>query len=232
MLELHSAHYSRFELATWGLLDQAERERRRDRLLASVAMPPSAVLDVLRAQWADANGMSPQQWLVSSGLDAAALDALVSRAWRWQRWCEEHFSGSLTSYYLSRKAGLDRVLFWQLELSDPDLAAELYQRLRQGEVSFEALAQEFAADGAVMVRHRGPTPMGALSIELRAALHKLQAGALLAPRLVGAVWQILQLERMEAQPLSAEVRARLLGELGEAALSDGLLGPVGLRSNK
>lgn len=210
--------FSRIELATWGLLEQAERERRRDQLIASVAMPPAAILDVLRAQWADSNGLSPQQWLEHSGLDASALDALVSRQWRWLRWCEERFSGSINSYYLARKAGLDQVHFWQLELSDGDLAAELYQRLRQREASFAALAQEFAA-GAVMVCHRGPIPMGELSSDLRAALNNLKAGALLAPRLVGMVWQILQLECKEAQPLSGELRARLLVELGEAALA-------------
>jgi hypothetical protein len=214
-----SGSFSRIELATWGFLDQAERERRRDQLIASVAMPPAAILDVLRAQWADSNGLSPQQWLEHSGLDASALDALVSRQWRWLRLCEERFSGSINSCYLARKAGLDQVRFWQLELSDGDLAAELYQRLRQREASFAALAQEFAADGAVMVCHRGPVPMDELSSDLRAALNHLKAGALLAPRLVGMVWQILQLECKEAQPLSGELRARLLGELGEAALA-------------
>lgn len=217
--DLHSGNVSRLELATWGLLERAERERRRDQLLVSVAMPPAAVLEVLRAQWADVNGLSPQQWLELSGLEASALDALVSRPWRWQRWCEEHCSGLLNSYYLSRKAGLDQVLFWQLELSDADLAAELYQRLRQEEASFEALAQEFAADGAVMVCRRGPTPLGEVPADLREVLQRLKVGALLAPRWVGAVWQILQLERREAQPLSTELRARLLGELGEAQLS-------------
>lgn len=216
--DAQSDHYSRLELATWGLLDQVERERRRDQLLAGVSMPPAAVLDVLRAQWADKTGLSPQQWLDRSGLDASALDALVARAWRWQRWCEQRFAGSVNSYYLSRKAGLDRVLFWQLELSDGDLAAELYQRLRQGEVSFEALAQEFAAEGAVMVCQCGPVPLGELSAELRVALNKLQSGAFLAPRLVGSIWQVLQLQCKEPQPFSGELRTRLLGELGEAAL--------------
>ena len=218
--DLHPSSFSRNELAMWGLLHAAERERRRDRLLATVALPPAAVLDVLRAQWIDQNGMGLQQWLECSGLDAPALDAVVSRQWRWQRWCEERFSGSLNSYYLSRKAALDRVAFWQLELSDGDLAAELYQRLRQGEVSFEVLAQEFAADDSVVVCYRGPLPMGDLSAELCVLLQKLRSGALLAPHLVGTVWQVLQLECKVAQPLSAELRARLLGELGEAALSD------------
>lgn len=211
--------YSRRELASWGLLDAAERERRRDQLLAGVAMPSDAVLEVLRLQWTELHGLSPLQWLERLGLDPEAWDALVSRQWRWQRWCEQRFSGSLNSYYLSRKSGLDRVLFWQLELADGDLAAELYQRLRQGEVSFEALAQEFAADEDVTVRRRGPIPLDELSGELRVVLNRLQSGELLAPRLVAAVWQTLQLERKEIQPLSPELRVRLLGELGEAVLS-------------
>lgn len=211
--------YSRRELASWGLLDTADRERRRDQLLASVAMPSDAVLKVLRLQWTELHGLLPQQWLERSGLDPEALDALVSRQWRWQRWCEQRFSGSLNSYYLSRKSGLDQVLFWQLELADGDLAAELYQRLRQGEASFEALAQQFAADEDVIVRRRGPIPLDELSGELSLVLNRLRSGELLAPRLVGAVWQTLQLERKETQPLSPELRLRLLGELGEAVLS-------------
>lgn len=218
-LGAHSGHYSRLELATWGLLDRVERERRRDQLLATVALPPAAVLEVLRAQWTDVNGLSPEQWLEALGLEASAVDALVSRQWRWQQWCEQRFAGSLNSYYLSRKAGLDRVRFWQLELSDADLAAELYQRLRQGEVSFAALAEEFASEASVTVCRRGPTAMGELPPELCTALQKLEVGALLAPRLVGAVWQILQLDGKEPQSLSAELRARLLTELGEALIS-------------
>lgn len=210
--------YSKLELANWGLLDRAERERRKDQLLAGVAMPPAVLLEVLRAQWADANGLGPEQWLESSGLEAAGADALVSRQWRWQKWCEQRFGGAVNSYYLSRKSGLDRVLFWQLELPDADLAAELYQRLRQREVSFELLAQEFAQEASVTVCRCGPLAMDELSSELFSALQKLEVGALLAPRFVGAVWQILQLVGKEPQSLSAELRASLLVELGEAVI--------------
>lgn len=127
----------------------------------------------------------------------------------WMPWCLASGAGSdgvksasqaLNSYYLSHKAGLDRVLFWQLELSDGDFASELYQRLRQGEVSFELLAQECAMDDAVTVCRLGPMPMGELPAELCQALQKLQVGALLAPRLVGPVWQVLQLVSRRRSP--------------------------------
>ena len=206
------------DLASWGLLEAVERERRRDQLMAGVPMPPGPVLEVLRTQWAERNGLNAQHWCERSGLGLDVFNRLVSRAWRWQRWCEEKFASSLPSYYLRRKSELDQVSFWLLEVHDGDLAAEFYQRLRGREVGFEQLAVDLASGNEGRVLHRGPTALADLPQQQRAVLAGLQEGTLLAPRLVGSAWQLLYLESRQAAALTPDLRCALLQELGEAFL--------------
>ena len=206
------------DLASWGLLEAVQTERQRDQLMAGVPMPPGPVLEVLRTQWVERHGLNAQQWCERSGLGLDVFDRLVSRDWRWQRWCEETFASSLPSYYLSRKAGLDQVSFWILEVPDEHLAAELYQRIRGKEVGFGQLALDLETSQAGWIAQRGPTALADLPPQLRAALVGLQEGTLLAPRLVGSAWQLLYLEGRQSAALTPDLRCALLQELGEACL--------------
>lgn len=223
-----SETYSRRDLARWGVLDLVRREAVRDRLIASVAMPPASVFEVLLSQWSAAQGLMSQaaldRWLEQRGLSPGDLPALVSRSWRWQQWCEREGSSGLNSRFLDRKGGLDQVTFWRLLCSDHELIAELHQRLRGEETGFEQLAEQAQASrGLFAVEHVGPVALEELSPPLAALLRVSEVGVIWAPRPASAgEWQIVLLEQRHPAALNPTLRGRLLEELGEARLAEAL----------
>ena len=223
-IRVHSDHavVSFASLARWGLADLVQREQRRDQLMAEVPMPEPTLLEVLRCQWAEtlqrSSGERPEQWLARLGLQQEDADALAARPWRWQRFCEQRFSAAVRSTFLARKAGLDQVAFWRLELADAELAAELHQQLREQETSFEQLAAQ-ARDGEPWAVERvGPVALEALPPELTALLRTLQPGELRRPLPVASRWQLVRLEQRWPAVLDQPLRTRLLAELGEQLL--------------
>ena len=221
--------FSSVQLARWGLLDVVRCEAVRDRLIANVSSPPAALMDVLIRQWMERQGLfTPQMlddWLCDRHLDSTHLSELVSREWRWQRWCERHGDDDLLTYFLSRKAGLDRVRYWHLTCAHKDFAAEIYQRLREGEVSFDALTRvrpvgvSESSPEFLQVQLVGPIEIENVARDLRPLLQSSDLGVLWSPQpMKNGFWQIVRLEDRFSASLDESMRLRLLGEIGEEVL--------------
>lgn len=204
--------FSSEALARCGLLEIVQRELRRDVLMSSVPLPAPAVIEVLRSQWSERFGEGPVEWCARQGTQPADFDALVTREWRWEAWCEQRFSSSVGSTFLRRKAGLDQISFWQLDVEDSDLASELYLRLSEGEASMEQLHAQFF----------GPVPLEQLPDPLRAVLLSMRIDEISSPRFVGSSWQILRVQKRLPAALDKPMRKRLLLELGEELLASEL----------
>lgn len=216
--------FSAADLARWGMLEAARREAAIDALIACVPMPSDAEAQVLLRQWAQQQGISSaamlQPRLMQLGLAQDDLPAVVARSWRWQQWCEQHCGARLSSHFLARKAGLDQVSFWRLLTPDADLAAELHQRLKEGETSFEGLAQQgAAADQSWQVSFSPLRSLEQVPPDLAALLRVSEPGTIWSPRPASeGGWQVLQVQQLRPAVLDATVRQRLLLELGENAL--------------
>jgi hypothetical protein len=199
-------HYSADQLAHWGLLELARREACRDRLIAAVAEPPEAVLTLLRQQ---AEVQSQAQ-----GGEPPSNGQLV-RQWRWQQWCHHSFAASLASTYLQRKHQLDQVVFWQLRVQEPELAMELYLRLKEAETGFASLGEQ---EGVQVQRH-GPIRLEELPAALATRLRQASSGVVQPPWHWGEVWLVLQLDRLIHAVLDSALQRQLLAEMGEVRLS-------------
>jgi len=217
----HSSVSSR-DLARWGLLEAVRREAARDQLIATVALPSQPVLEVLLSQWAQNQGLTSQdaldRWLAERSLGPADLPDLAARGWRWQQWCEREGAARLNTTFLARKAGLDQVRYWRLLSGDQDLAAELYQQLREGETAFEQLAG-LSSRAGIQVEQAGPVPLEQLQSDLAALLRVSEVGVVWAPRPAQqGGWQIVMLQQRQPAVLDGAMRQQLLDEIGSVAL--------------
>jgi hypothetical protein len=224
-----ATQFSAVQLARWGLLDAVRREAIRDRLIANIPSPSAALNAVLIRQWMEGQGLnSPQMledWLCRRQLNSDQLCELVSREWRWQRWCEGYGNDHLITYFLSRKAGLDRVRYWHLTCAHKDFTAEIYQRLREGEVSFDSLTRSGSV-GATQSHHEhfhvqlvGPIEIEHVSSDLRPLLKSIELGVLCPPQPTkNGSWHIVRLEERLSASLDESMRLRLFEEIGEAVL--------------
>jgi hypothetical protein len=220
-----SFQFTSHDLACWGMLDAAQREATRDRLIAGIAQPAPASMAVLIRKWMEDESLTShlmvEGWLKRRHMNHDLLATYVARQWRWQRWCELYGNDHLATYFLKRKACLDRVSFWHLTCAQQELASEVYQRLREGEVTFDSLQRDSSRlEGHhFQLQFVGPVEIEQVSNELRGLLQSSDLGALWSPRPTRqGSWQIVRLDHRESACLDDAMRNRLLAELGDDVL--------------
>jgi len=155
-----------------------------------------------------------QSWLSRQGMLREQLDHLMTRNLRLEKFKHQTWDHQLESYFLQRKAKLDRVIYSLIRTNSLELAQELYFRIQEGEQSFSDLARTHsqgpeAQTGGLI----GPVELSVPHPILANVLASSQPGQLSPPtRLVE--WIVLvRLEQFLPAQLDDTMRARLLSEL-------------------
>jgi parvulin-like peptidyl-prolyl isomerase len=157
-----------------------------------------------------------QQWLQQRQLTSEQLTIEASRPFRLQKYKQEAFGPKVETYFIGRKAKLDRVVFSLIRVQDFNLAQELYFRIQEGEQSFADVARQYsqgteANTGGVI----GPTPLSNPHPAIARLLSVSQPGQLWAPVKLENWAIILRLEKMLPAQLDDETRRQLVEELFE-----------------
>ena len=217
------SEFSNSDLARWGLLDQVAREHCIDRLLSNRPLPAPELLLQMRQELEQKLGLlDPErrsQWLQQHGLSEEALDRMAARTWQWLGWCRERWGSGLETIFLRRKAEFDRVSYSMLRLRDAELAAELYQQIKEGEALFSDLASTFSEgpekhSGGLL----GPVPLSQPHPALAKLLQVSKPGQLWPPKRHEGWLVIVRLEKLLPASLDAALQEILLLEEGERAL--------------
>ena len=221
----HSSGFTHEQLARWGLWHQAQREECIDHLVDEIEQPDANQIKALQEQWIQSHKLSSpeslQHWFKHEGLDEQNWKEAITRSWRWQKWCHEHFKDQLTTYYLKRKPLLDRVTYSLLRVKDKALATELYLRIKEGEASFEQVASEFSAgpernSGGKL----GPVPMHQPHPVLARLLQVSSPGQLWPPKQLENWWIVVRLHELQTTQLDSQTAEKLCLELGEKHLEE------------
>ena len=120
------------------------------------------------------------------------------------------------SHFLDRKLHLDQVTYSLIRVRDADLAAEIYQQIREGEADFQQLAPMFSEG---QERHSGgligPVPLGVAHPDLIPRLRTGELRQLWEPFFVVDIWLVLRLEQRMTAQLDEAMRLQLEQELFE-----------------
>lgn len=151
--------------------------------------------------------------LVRTGLLRSWLDMQVRQHFADLPW-RSQIADAVQSRFLQRQTGLDRVVMSLLQLDDPELAQELYFRLREQEADFPELCIHSLGSERHTLGRVGPVALESLSALLCNVIRSCRIGEL-HPPLESDQGTILVLrleERLPAQ-LDAATRSRLEDEL-------------------
>lgn len=211
-------------LANYQLLPQLFREIILDQSIASIECTPeelSLACQTFYIQNQLTTETARQSWLEQRNMTQEQLSAQVARGLRIEKFKLATFSHKLESYFLSRKAQLDRVIYSLIRTKDPGIAQELYFRIQAGEQSFTELAGEYsqgqeAQTGGLI----GPVEMSTPHPTLGRLLAMSQPGQLWPPTRVEDWLVIVRLEKFIPAQLDEPMRQRLLNELFNAWLSE------------
>ena len=155
-----------------------------------------------------------QQWLDQQGLNREQLQNLITKKLRIDKYKEETWGDQVDAHFIKRKSQLDRVVYSLIRVEKPEVAQELYFRIKDNENTFSALAMEYsqgteAQTGGLI----GPVEINAPHPKIAQILATCQPGQLVPPTRVGEWIVIIRLENYLSAKLDNPMRQRMLDEL-------------------
>lgn len=164
-----------------------------------------------------------QAWLTQHKMTAEQLEASAIRGIKIEKFKQATWANKLESYFLSRKAQLDRVIYSLIRTQDPGITQELYFRIQEGEQSLADLAREYsqgpeAETGGLI----GPVELSTPHPVIAQMLRLSKPGQLCPPTRLGEWFVIVRLEKFFPAQLDDPMRQRLLNECFATWLSEQL----------
>lgn len=190
-----------------------------DAILRSMSLDDQQV-DVLVEAYLLDHGVSSFDeriaYLQAENIGEVDLIERATAAKRLQLFSQQQHGADVESHFLERKLHLDQVTYSLIRVHDADLAAEIYQQIREREADFDHLAPMFSQGPERNSRGLiGPVPLGAAHPDLMSRLRIGEPGQLWEPFFVVDVWLVLRLEQRFAAQLDPAMREQLQQELFE-----------------
>ena len=155
-----------------------------------------------------------ETWLAKQGMSREQLQNLITKRLRLDKYKEATWSDRVDAHFIKRKSQLDRVVYSLIRVEKPEVAQELYFRIKDDENTFSALAMEYsqgteAQTGGLI----GPVEINAPHPKIAQVLTTCQPGQLIPPTRVGEWIVIVRLENYLSAKLDEPMRQRMLDEL-------------------
>lgn len=134
-------------LKQYGILPQLVREIIIEQATAKILLEQEETMKAYK-QFYQENQLSTEDdlkvWLDTRGLEREQLDYIVTRNAKLENFKKITWGDKLETYFIQRKAKLDRVVYSLIRVGDVGIAQELYFRIQEGEQSFSDLAREYS----------------------------------------------------------------------------------------
>ena len=201
-------------LTRYDLLPELRLQVLIDSLIKDIPWSETEQAEAL-AQWRQQLGQQdPQLWLAQRGLTEAELPGWLTRMARLRRLQEQMFGHKVETYFLERKAALDRLRYYLIRHEDEPLLKELSFRIRNREQDVETLAAEYGQGEEAQIGGLiGPLELGQLPPALGMLLAPAQPGQVIGPVHLGQHYGLLILKQKIPAQLNDNLRQRLLHEL-------------------
>lgn len=155
-----------------------------------------------------------EEWLEKQAMSREQLQNLITKRLRLDKYKEATWNDQVDAHFIKRKSQLDRVVYSLIRVEKPEVAQELYFRIKDDENTFSALAMEYsqgteAQTGGLI----GPVEINAPHPKIAQVLTTCQPGQLIPPTRVGEWIVIVRLENYLSAKLDESMRQRMLDEL-------------------
>ena len=162
-------------------------------------------------------------WLDKQGMSREQLQSVITKRLRIDKYKEENWGDQVEAHFVKRKSQLDRIVYSLIRVEKPELAQELYFRIKDDENTLSALAMEYsqgteAQTGGLI----GPVEINAPHPKIAQILATCQPGQLIPPTRVGEWIVIVRLENYLSAKLDAPMRQRMLDELFREWLNEAI----------
>ena len=173
-----------------------------------------------------------QAWLDKQGMSREQLQNLITKRLRIDKYKQQTWGDQVDAHFIKRKSQLDRVVYSLIRVEKPEVAQELYFRIKDDRNTFSALAMEYsqgteAQTGGLI----GPVEINAPHPKIAQILATCQPGQLVPPTRVGEWIVIVRLENYISAKLDDAMRQRMLDELFNRWLNESIQQKVSFLSS-
>lgn len=204
-------------LANYQLLAQFVRDLIIDQEIKDITCPPEELEAGYKSFYAQNQLTTEQQlatWLEQRQMSRQQMGLLIERSLRIEKYKQAIWGNKLETYFLSRKAELDRVIYSLLRVKDGNMAQELYFRLKEEEQTFAELASKYSQGIEAQTQGiTGPVEIGSIAPALAQVLITSQVRQISTPRQIGEWLVIVRLEKLIPAQMDQAMIQRLLNEM-------------------
>lgn len=155
-----------------------------------------------------------QTWLDKHSMNREQLQNSITKRMRIDKYKKQIFSDRVDAHFIKRKSQLDRVVYSLIRVEKPEIAQELYFRIKDDENTFSTLAMEYSQGAEAQTGGLiGPVEINAPHPKIAQILATCQPGQLVPPTRVGEWIVIIRLENYISAKLDDAMRQRMLDEL-------------------
>lgn len=195
------------------LLPRLVQEILIDEAIASVECDRNVAIQTFCAKHGLFSQEQQQAWCQQQQQTPEQMAAVAEREYKLMLFQEKTWGDQIESYFLQRKAQLDRVRYSLIRTKDASLAQEIYFRLHDDGESFSKLASEYSEGqesktGGLV----GPVELSVPHPVLSRMLMVSKPGQLWAPTQIGEWLVIARLEQFIPAQFDESMRQRLLAE--------------------
>lgn len=160
------------------------------------------------------SGQTSSEWPDDMSEDDKKLAEEQLEKLRLQKRMHELYDAEVESYFLSRRADLERVTYRAIRVSQLGLAEEIYLKLLEKEQSFEKLASiHSVGEERITAGLMGPMSITDPHPSISKVLRRLAPGEISTPIAIDKWYLVLRMEHREPASLSRSMRLRLQREL-------------------
>lgn len=222
-------------LAQYQLLPKLAQEIITDKAIAHIKCSEEENTSIFN-QFCQQNQLDSEEqiqgWLDKQGMSREQLQNLITKKLRIDKYKHETWNDQVDAHFIKRKSQLDRVVYSLIRVEKPEVAQELFFRVKDDQNAFSALAMEYsqgteAQTGGLI----GPVEINAPHPKIAQILTTCQPGQLVPPTRVGEWIVIVRLENYISAKLDQPMRQRMLDELFNRWLSDSIQQKVSFLSS-
>lgn len=168
-------------------------------LIGSAELPMPEDFDRFLLQWCELKNVAPTY-----------LTNVMIRQMRIEKFKQIQFAPKVESTFLQNKSSFDQVEFSLLKTNDFLLAQELYLQLRDDEMDFAPLAQQYAIDDSGKI---GPVPLSTLPESIANQLRAQSINHVCEPIAIDDIYWIVRLDSRTEASLTDRTRATLIDQM-------------------
>ncbi len=211
-------------LGQYNLLPQIQREIMIDDAISSIDYTvqelEAAYQEIVEAM--EANNVQALSTSSSQNYDSRKkIHESITRKLKIEKFKQVTWGEEVSSYFVSRKKNLDKIVYSKIILEDEAVATEIFFRIKEKEKSFAQLALEYPQTPEADVnRIYDPIKVCSTDSKIAQLLLKIQPGEVLPPINCNNLFVVMRFEKIIPAVLDEEMRYRLLDELFENWLQE------------